>query len=72
MCGYAGRGGSTAKSVPLMARMLRREASSRDGGPGGHVLFTSRLRRYALCEVSRRGLMLQSYACKICHMTLAQ
>ena len=41
---YVGRGGSTAKSVPLMARMLRREAASRDGGPDGHVLFTSRLR----------------------------
>ena len=46
--GCAGRGGSTAKSVPLMARIERRDAASRVRGPGGHVTFSSRLRGASL------------------------
>ena len=49
MCGYDGRGGSTAKSVPLTASSVRREAATRGGNPAGHVTFRSRLHRDRAC-----------------------
>ena len=50
-CGCAGRSGSTTKSAPLMARIVRRDATACDGDPVGQVRFTSRLHNSARIKV---------------------